>query len=163
MKKARKHLSITGIGPVCFSISIVLTIIGVYLTSFDFMQGGEIFEYKIISLVLGFILIAFGIIIYLKAIMQSKIIKKIKSNTLVTTGVYSWVRNPIYSAFFIISTGCLLLLCNIYLIVLPLTLWLLLTILIVNTEEKWLIKLYGHSYLEYMKRVNRVIPWFPRK
>lgn len=163
MKKAEKHLSITGIGPIYLSICIFLIIIGVYLTRFDFMQGGEILEYKIISLVLGIIVIAFGIIIYLKALIQSKIFKNIKSNTLVTSGVYSWVRNPIYSAEFMICTGCLFLFGNIYLFILPVIFWALLTLLVVNTEEKWLIKLYGHSYLEYKKRVNRVIPWFPRK
>ena len=29
------------------------------------------------------------------------------------------------------------------------------------TEEKWLFDLYGQDYADYMKRVNRCIPWPP--
>ena len=32
-----------------------------------------------------------------------------------------------------------------------------------NTEEKWLSELYGQEYLDYCKKVNRCIPWFPKK
>ena len=32
-----------------------------------------------------------------------------------------------------------------------------------NTEEKWLANLYGQEYIDYCKRVNRCIPWLPRK
>ena len=37
--------------------------------------------------------------------------------------------------------------------------WLILTIVLINTEEKWLLDLYGNEYAEYKKRVNRLIPW----
>ena len=32
-----------------------------------------------------------------------------------------------------------------------------------TTEEKWLLDLYGDEYAAYKKRVNRCIPWIPRK
>ena len=31
------------------------------------------------------------------------------------------------------------------------------------TEEKWLLSLYKQEYADYLKRVNRCIPWLPRK
>ena len=31
------------------------------------------------------------------------------------------------------------------------------------TEEKWLLSLYKQEYADYLKRVNRCIPWPPRK
>ena len=37
------------------------------------------------------------------------------------------------------------------------------TIFLKNTEEKWLSELYGQEYLDYCKKVNRCIPWFPKK
>ena len=37
--------------------------------------------------------------------------------------------------------------------------WALITIVLINTEEKWLLKVYGNEYAEYKKRVNRCIPW----
>ena len=37
--------------------------------------------------------------------------------------------------------------------------WAIMTIALINTEEKWLLKLYGDEYAEYKKHVNRCIPW----
>ena len=34
--------------------------------------------------------------------------------------------------------------------------------LLKNTEEKWLEELYGQEYIDYCKKVNRCIPWFPK-
>ncbi len=36
---------------------------------------------------------------------------------------------------------------------------LIMTIVLINTEEKWLLDLYGNEYADYKKRVNRLIPW----
>lgn len=35
-----------------------------------------------------------------------------------------------------------------------------LTVLLKQTEEKWLSDLYGEEYKDYCRRVNRCIPWF---
>jgi len=35
--------------------------------------------------------------------------------------------------------------------------------ILINTEEKWLLKVYGDEYAEYKKIVNRCIPWFPKQ
>ena len=37
------------------------------------------------------------------------------------------------------------------------------TFVLKRTEEKWLLNLYGDEYGQYLKRVNRCIPWFPKK
>ena len=37
--------------------------------------------------------------------------------------------------------------------------WLILTVVLKNTEEKWLSNLYGEEYEKYKKSVNRCIPW----
>ena len=37
--------------------------------------------------------------------------------------------------------------------------WLIITVALINTEEKWLLDLYGDEYAEYKKHVNRCIPW----
>ena len=39
--------------------------------------------------------------------------------------------------------------------------WALLTVTLKLTEEKWLLDLYGQDYADYMKQVNRCIPWPP--
>jgi hypothetical protein len=37
--------------------------------------------------------------------------------------------------------------------------WLIMTVALINMEEKWLLDLYGDEYAEYKKHVNRCIPW----
>ncbi len=37
--------------------------------------------------------------------------------------------------------------------------WAIITLVLINTEEKWLLNLYGEEYSNYKKRVNRCIPW----
>lgn len=32
-----------------------------------------------------------------------------------------------------------------------------------DTEEKWLLDLYGEEYARYKKYVNRCIPWIPKQ
>lgn len=83
--------------------------------------------------------------------------------TFCTTGIYSVVRNPIYSGLVLNCTGVLLIAHNVWLLILPFIFWIALTILMKCSEEKWLLKLYGDQYVEYCKRVNRCIPWFPKK
>lgn len=41
--------------------------------------------------------------------------------------------------------------------------WLIMTTVLKNTEEKWLINLYGEEYAEYKKHVNRCMPWKRKK
>ena len=111
----------------------------------------------------GIALILLGIVMWALANFHSRLDQNIVSNTLVTTGVYAWVRNPIYSAFMLACTGVLLLVCNLWLLILPPLYWLLMTLLVSATEEKWLRDLYGQQYVDYCARVNRCLPWFPKK
>ena len=41
--------------------------------------------------------------------------------------------------------------------------WALLTVMMQTVEEKWLLDEFGDEYKEYCKRVNRCIPWFPKR
>lgn len=92
-----------------------------------------------------------------------KVQKDIESNHLQTGGIYAWVRNPIYSGIVIALTGILVMLHNLWLLLIPVFFWVFMTVLMKKTEEKWLLELYGKEYEEYCKKVNRCIPWFPRR
>ena len=48
---------------------------------------------------------------------------------------------------------------NVWLLASPLINWGIMTVVLKNTEEKWLLDLYGNEYAEYKKRVNRCISW----
>ncbi len=81
---------------------------------------------------------------------------------LVTTGVFAFVRNPIYSAFMFCCWGASFISNNLYfLFTIPLY-WGLLTVLVKKTEEVWLKEIFGAEYIAYCKRVNRCIPWLSR-
>ena len=113
-------------------------------------------------LIVGIILIILGIVLWVQAVIISRIDKNITENKLLTTGAYAWVRNPIYSAFTIVFTGILCIQNNLILLVLPFIYWLFLSI-IVKKEETVLEKTFGQEYLIYKSKVNRCIPWFPKR
>ncbi|WP_341349316.1 methyltransferase family protein [Pseudoramibacter alactolyticus] len=104
-----------------------------------------------------------GVFIWIQAVVVSRVDDHIKKNYLTTTGIYAWVRHPIYAAFMILCTGVLLMVGNAWFLILPFVYWLFMTVLMKNTEEKWLRRLYGQEYEVYCERVNRCWPWPPKK
>lgn len=105
----------------------------------------------------GIVLIILGAVFWLSAVLNSDIQENIKNNALVTTGIYGIVRHPIYAAFLYAITGIILIANNITLIFLPVIFWVVLTVVMRKTEEKWLIEKYGDDYLNYTKKVNGFI------
>lgn len=103
-------------------------------------------------------MIALGIVFWLSAVIKSKIDNSIKNNDLVTTGIYGYIRHPIYAAFLYMATGIIVIYGNILLFILPVIFWAFLTIAMKKTEESWLTDLYGDDYINYSKKVNRFIP-----
>ncbi|MCR4617054.1 MAG: isoprenylcysteine carboxylmethyltransferase family protein [Lachnospiraceae bacterium] len=82
----------------------------------------------------------------------------ISENKLKTDGIYAWVRNPMYSGWWILMFGISMMWHNVFLLATPVINWVIMTIVLINTEEKWLLDLYGDQYKEYKKKVNRCIP-----
>lgn len=157
-----KHLPLFGIGPVYGIFIVFITIIGIILTVFGPLNSGEIEKLKIPFIIIGILFIMLGISMWISAVIISKIDINIMHNKLCTTGIYAFVRNPLYSAFMFACTGVLFIMNNLWLLVLPFVYWFVMTILIKKTEEKWLQKLYGQEYIDYYKKVNRCIPWFSK-
>jgi protein-S-isoprenylcysteine O-methyltransferase Ste14 len=82
-----------------------------------------------------------------------------ESHTLVTSGVYAYVRHPMYSAFWLMALGQLLLLPNW--IAGPAGLLGFGTLFFgrVYREEAMMIAGFGDAYRAYMGRTARVVPW----
>ncbi len=78
-----------------------------------------------------------------------------KSN-LITSGVFSWSRNPIFLGIMIANIGLLLVLPNAFTLIIV-----SLSTVTINTqirlEEEFLIKEHGQAYIDYKKRVRRWI------
>ena len=157
-----KHLSILGVGPIYVSTTTIMTLVIVFLNINDLLLVYELSE-TFFLFVIGIILIVIGIILWISAVIVGNLISEIKNNNLVTNGVFAIVRNPIYSACMFISSGIILFQNNVYLFIVPVLFYLYLTILLINTEEKWLKSLYKEEYENYCKNVNRCIPMFKAK
>ena len=164
MRKDREKtkLPIFGVGPVYVISCLILTICGLSLDYYGLLESGKVLKVKILMSIIGIIFLIYGITLWIKAVLFQKIRDEIKAGHLVTDGVYSIVRNPIYSAFIFIFTGILLFASNLYLLIFPFIFWAYLTILMKFTEEKWMKEKFGEEYREYCKKVNRIIPWFKK-
>lgn len=83
---------------------------------------------------------------------------------LVTTGLYSWIRNPMILGWIIMLFGVGLLLNSISLFFIFTPLFALLNILYLKTvEEKEMEKKFGQEYLKYKKSVPMFIPRFRKE
>ncbi len=153
----KKHLPMYGVGPLYVATILVITIIGIILSHLNYIPY-SIKEIKFPLIIIGIILIILSGYMWYRSVIKDKVDKFIEKGKLLTTGIYSYTRNPIYSAFTILSLGMILIENNYYLLILPFIYWLFLTILMILTEEKWLQEEFGKEYEEYKKRVNRCIP-----
>ena len=163
MSSQDEHLPLYGPGPAYVATIAAATVAGIALTVAGVIPTASADAATVLMRVLGAALIAGGGALWMAAVFGAKIDDGIEHNQLVTTGVYAIVRNPIYTAFTLVCTGALLICANLWLLVLPPLFWAFLTVLMKATEERWLRELYGAQYDRYCQRVNRCIPWFPRK
>lgn len=159
--KEKNHMSYFGVGPIYVILISCITIGAIYISRMSCFSIGKIDILKIPLLILGVLLIGFGITIWLYAVVLSQIDKNIEGNKLVTTGIYAYVRNPIYSSFSIVFTGILCLQNNLILFIVPFSYWLIMST-IVKKEEIVLVEMFGQEYLTYKSKVNCCIPWFSK-
>lgn len=157
---ARKnHLPLIGVGPLIVVPPLLFTAAAIFFSQYAFLPQISLGYWNLPSAILGVLLIFYGVYLWILANFKEKIQEGIKKNQLIVTGVYARSRHPIYSAFFLLSWGAILMANNLLLFVVPLMNWLYMTILLKRTEEKWLLVWYGEEYKAYSKRVNRLLPW----
>lgn len=157
----KEHLPVYGVGPLIVIPQVVLTAVGIIMSVCGLMK--KISVPKIPFIIAGIILIVSGVYMWYSANYKARVFDGIMENKLVTSGIYSVVRNPLYSAFLLICTGAVFIAGNLFLFVIPVVCWIYMSVFLKHTEEKWLAELYGQEYLDYCKNVNRCIPWFPKK
>ena len=148
-----------GIGPYLIAGMGALTLAGICMSQNILGSGLLDGIWIMIFRVAGAILIILGAIVWYIGAMRSDMDNSITENRLKTDGIYEWVRNPMYSGWWILIAGVGYMCHNLWLLVIPVINWALMTIVLINTEEKWLKGVYGKDYEEYKKHVNRCIPW----
>lgn len=162
-EQKRGHLSVWGVGPVYALLCAALTAGGIIMRNLGWLDSGDVPAWDVPMTLAGFGLLAVAAGLFGWAHLRMRLFDRVRQNELVTTGAYAWVRNPVYSAVMLACTGLLLMAHNLWLLLLPPVLWGLMTALLILTEEKWLLGLYGEEYAAYCARVNRCIPWPPRR
>lgn len=157
--KNNETLPVFGIGPILVFPMLLLSIILLILSFYNIIPSFKINELNLIFTIIGIILILTGALIWFLAVFKSKITREILDNNLVTSGIYSYIRHPIYSAFLFVSSGLIVFSQNIILFFLVFIYWIILCLGVKKTEEKWLLNKFGDEYIEYSKKVNRFIPF----
>ena len=145
--KEGQKLPLFGVGPYIIYGIALFNVIGLILIAYVFKIGTLGKPWILPFRIAGILLIILG-----------GMDESITENKLQTKGIYAWVRNPMYSGWWIALSGILLMWHNAWMLVFPVIDWVIMTIALINTEEKWLLGLYGQDYAEYKKRVNRLIP-----
>ena len=159
----KNHLPLLGVGPVIIAGQVLITVIGVIMSYRGYFDAGKIELLNIPLKIVGVGLMVFGFFLNYSAKHRSKLFEMVAENKLITTGVYGIVRNPVYSAVLLACTGVVCISHNLILFFIPVICRIYMTIFLKLTEEKWLTDLYGQEYIEYCKKVNRCIPWFPKR
>ena len=152
-----KKMTIWGVGPKIMTPSYFLLVV-LSLLPIKIGISAILNIPRLYITVAGIFLICVGIIIL--AMVNTKINKALKTNHLVTTGLFSLVRNPMYVAhlFFLIPGVCLLT-DNATTLVSVICGMIAFNILI-PVEEKCLEENFGSEYINYKNRVRRLAPRF---
>ena len=161
-EKLKDDMPVFGIGPFYVGIITLTSFILLVLDWLGFLPAVDPVP-RAVCIAVALILIVLGAYMWYAAVFRDRVTDNIHGSTLVTTGIYAWVRNPIYSAFMFVNWGLLLLSGNLVLLIFIPVYWFLETVVVAETEELWLKQLHGDQYREYCKKVNRCIPWFPGK
>ncbi len=157
--KDGQKLPLYGIGPYIVGGMAGVTIVFIVLFSYILKIGILNSPWDLIFRIIGGILIALGLLIWAIGALGSGMDKNISENELKTDGVYAWVRNPMYSGLWMLFFGIGLMWHNVFLLITPVINWGIMTVVLKRTEEKWLLDLYGDKYRQYLRYVNRCIPW----
>lgn len=170
--------------PICILIPLLFIIDGLilrmeilYSPYLSFFKPINIYL-QIISLILqimGLIIIFCGFILYLiagKTVTKKVYSKATEEREMMTTGLYAYIRHPLYLSFILIPVGFLLITLNY------LSLFYLMAFTIstnsdeecdregkftfvtkeVRCEEEYMKKIYGKDYEEYMEKTGMLLP-----
>ena len=152
-------LPVYGVGPYLIAPMFVVSIMGVILSYYNMIPVYKIDSLYWLFIGLAVVILLDAIFLWYAAVKISDISKRIENGELVTDGVYALVRHPIYSAWLQISIAIILFSQNIYLFILPIIFWIILSIALARTEEKWLTDKFGNDYVLYAQTTNRFVPF----
>jgi len=139
-----------------------LLFIGPFLIGWfiDRSVDGQLFENPRWGVVLGPFLLAAGIIVAGAGVWEFRrarttVLPFGGTSRIVEAGVYRWTRNPMYAGMSLAYVGLACLINSAWcLALLPLSI-LLVQVLVIRREERYLANKFGVAYEEYCSRVRR--------
>lgn len=106
--------------------------------------------------ILGIVLIAVGLVMKFSSFRVPS--SAFKNKELVTTGIFSYIRHPMYSSWmFFIAPGIALLFRSWLMIAASFVGYLSFKHL-VKEEDEYLTRMFGQTYLDYRSRVGEIFP-----
>ena len=139
-----------------FISALLMWIISLYAANFRFIFNFNN-ELELFCLIIGGTIIVFGISAFRKAETTVTPLHPDKGSSLVTMGIYQYIRNPMYFGLFLILFSIGFYLQNLAsMFVLPIYVWFISKYQIIPEEEA-LHKLFGQYYINYQDRVRRWI------
>lgn len=122
------------------------------------------YAFQPVLAVIGALVMAFALVLFYRVHRElgrnwSDSLQVRETHSLVTEGLYHYVRHPMYSAFFLWGVAQLLLLPNWIAGPAGLVGFAILFGFRVGREEQMMIDAFGDQYRAYMRRTARLIPW----
>jgi protein-S-isoprenylcysteine O-methyltransferase Ste14 len=151
-----EKLSRWGIGPFFALCSLGYGAIIIVLNSYFNLHFEITLLPREVLVILAALLLAIGVPFFVLALFALH--RAYHSDKLVTSGIFSLCRNPIYASWVVfLVPGIMLLRADWLGLTLPLFMYVVLRIL-VRKEEKYLERVFGEAYLDYRKKVMCVLP-----
>lgn len=150
-------MTVLGVGLKFAIISIFFAVI-IFAVHFLWMSHITIPIPRIVTQVLGILLVIIGVPIYL--VSGLSIHKYFHNGQLATKGIYGYFRHPIYGSWIVfIVPGIVLLINSLIGLTVPVFMYGVFKIFI-REEDKYLEEKFGEEFFEYRKRVGEVFPKF---
>jgi len=154
-EKIKKQMTKWGVGPKFTFISLSYAVV-IVLINYIFFPTLTIPIPRVLSLVLGIILIIIGVPIFL--IPGLILHKYFDEGKLATKGVFAHFRHPIYGSWIVfIVPGIILIFNSLLGLTIPLFMYVIFKVLI-KEEEEYLEEKFGEEYFEYKRKVGSIFP-----
>ncbi|MFA6590376.1 MAG: isoprenylcysteine carboxylmethyltransferase family protein, partial [Bacteroidales bacterium] len=136
--------------------SILLTVVFISLNYFLFSDLVFCIGNRLINTLIGAFLISIGVFALL--IPAQRVTKYYKESKLCRTGIYAYLRHPIYAAWILaIVPGIVIISGAVLGLLIPFIMYILFKTMI-GEEEQYLKTTFGQDYLDYQKRVGSIFP-----
>ena len=138
---------------------IFFPLIDIFFLTFNQFKYEFPIQIKIVS---AFILFVAVIIFYLShkelADNWSPFLEIKEQQKLIKTGIYQYIRHPMYLSMWIFALFQGLILSNLFIEIFGILSWSLLYFIRISNEEKMMIDTFGNEYIKYIENTGRIFP-----